>query len=47
MSMLNFYINRAGKRLPSAQFQPSAKAKDELRKLHVKARRPDSTIVAD
>jgi hypothetical protein len=34
MSMLNFYINRAGKKLPSAQREILDKAKDELRKLY-------------
>ncbi|HEV8505719.1 MAG TPA: DUF3175 domain-containing protein [Chitinophagaceae bacterium] len=33
MSMLNFYINRAGKNLTSTEKQPLEKAKDELRKL--------------
>jgi hypothetical protein len=31
MSMLNFYINRAGKNLPAAQRHVLEKAKDELR----------------
>jgi predicted HNH restriction endonuclease len=31
MSMLNFYINRAGKNLPEAQLQTLEKAKEELR----------------
>jgi hypothetical protein len=31
MSMLNFYINRAGKNLPQRQKQILEKAKDELR----------------
>ncbi|KRB25601.1 hypothetical protein ASD99_27870 [Mesorhizobium sp. Root695] len=31
MSMLNFYINRAGKNLPAARRQVLEKAKDELR----------------
>jgi hypothetical protein len=31
MSMLNFYINRAGKNLPEKQKQVLEKAKDELR----------------
>lgn len=34
MSMLNFYINRAGKNLPSEQKQILEQAKDELRKLY-------------
>lgn len=33
MSMLNFYINRAGKNLPSSQRKILEKAKVELRKL--------------
>lgn len=33
MSMLNFYINRAGKNLSNKQKQVLAKAKDELRLL--------------
>lgn len=36
MSMLNFYINRAGKNLPDDQRQTLEKAKDELRKLYRK-----------
>src|ERR1700758_1087038 len=32
MSMLNFYINRAGKNLPESQKDILEKAKDELRK---------------
>jgi hypothetical protein len=34
MSMLNFYINRAGKKLPRAQLEVLQKAKDELRQLY-------------
>jgi hypothetical protein len=34
MSMLNFYINRAGKKLPSEQREILEKAKDELRELY-------------
>lgn len=33
MSMLNFYINRAGKNISAAQRKRLEKAKDELRKL--------------
>jgi hypothetical protein len=33
MSMLNFYINRAGKNLPAARRRTLEKAKAELRKL--------------
>lgn len=36
MSMLNFYINRAGKSLPEKQLHLLEKAKDELRKLYGK-----------
>lgn len=39
MSMLNFYINRAGKTLPPAQRAILEKAKDELRDLYGKPRR--------
>jgi len=34
MSMLNFYINRAGKNLPAEQRRVLERAKDELRKLY-------------
>ena len=34
MSMLNFYINRAGENLPQEQKAILEKAKDELRKLY-------------
>ncbi|HEY2649134.1 MAG TPA: DUF3175 domain-containing protein [Puia sp.] len=33
MSMLNFYINRAGKNLPDTKLRVLENAKDELRKL--------------
>jgi len=33
MSMLNFYINRAGKGLSNKEKEPLEKAKGELRKL--------------
>lgn len=36
MSMLTFYINRAGKDLPAKQKQVLEQAKDELRKLYGK-----------
>lgn len=36
MSMLNFYINRAGKNLPASQKKVLTKAKDKLRELHEK-----------
>lgn len=34
MSMLNFYINRAGRNLPSKQKAVLQKAKEELRRLY-------------
>jgi len=37
MSMLNFYINRAGKTLPAARKRILSDAKDELRRLFKKA----------
>ena len=36
MSMLTFYINRAGKELPKTQKNRLMRAKDELRKLYGK-----------
>jgi hypothetical protein len=36
MSMLNFYINRAGKNLSAAKKRRLEKAKDELRRIHEK-----------
>lgn len=39
MSMLVFYINRAGKGLPEAEKQKLEKAKDELRALYGKPRK--------
>jgi hypothetical protein len=36
MSMLNFYVNRAGKNLPATQKRVLTKAKGELRKLYGK-----------
>jgi len=41
MSMLNFYINRAGKHLSPPQREVLEKAKDELRALYEKARYGD------
>ncbi|HEX7400842.1 MAG TPA: DUF3175 domain-containing protein [candidate division Zixibacteria bacterium] len=41
MSMLNFYINRAGKNLPRRQRQILDQAKEELRELYGKPRHPD------
>jgi uncharacterized protein DUF3175 len=38
MSMLNFYINRAGKKLPARQREILEKAKEELRQLYGKPR---------
>jgi hypothetical protein len=39
--MLNFYINRAGKKLPPTQREILEKAKEELRELYAKPRRQD------
>ncbi len=39
MSMLNFYINRAGTKLPSAQRAILEEAKEDLRGLYGKPRR--------
>jgi hypothetical protein len=39
MSMLTFYINRAGKKLPQEQRARLEAAKDELRALYGKERR--------
>ena len=36
MSMLIFYINRAGKKLPKSRLQKLERAKDELRALYGK-----------
>jgi hypothetical protein len=38
MSMLTFYINRAGKSLPAAQRKRLEAAKDELRRLYGRSR---------
>jgi hypothetical protein len=38
MSMLTFYLNRAGKNLPSARREVLEKAKDDLRELYGKPR---------
>jgi len=40
MSMLNFYMNRAGRTLPQRQRRVLTQAKDELRRLFGKAPRP-------
>ena len=37
MSMLTFYINRAGRKLPTAQLRVLERAKDELRRLYGRA----------
>ena len=39
MSMLNFYINRAGKGLPDSQRRVLERAKDELRELFGRTRK--------
>lgn len=39
MSMLNFYINRAGRNLPHARRECLEQAKDELRDLYGRPRR--------
>jgi hypothetical protein len=39
MSMLNFYINRAGKKLPAGQQEILEEAKEELRELYGRPRR--------
>jgi hypothetical protein len=39
MSMLNFYVNRAGRNLPREQRDILEKAKDELRELYGRPRR--------
>ena len=39
MSMLNFYINRAGKNLPEGQRAVLEQAKEELRELYGRPRR--------
>jgi len=38
MSMLVFYVNRAGRRLPAARRRVLERAKGELRALHARAR---------
>jgi hypothetical protein len=42
MSMLNFYVNRAGKKLPNQQREILERAKEELRQLYEKPRRQPS-----
>ncbi len=39
MSMLNFYINRAGRNLPDSRRRVLERAKDELRRLYGKSSR--------
>jgi len=39
MSMLNFYINRAGKQLPASKRRKLEKAKNELRDLYGRPRK--------
>jgi hypothetical protein len=39
MSMLNFYVNRAGRNLPRKQREILEKAKEELRQLYGRPRR--------
>lgn len=39
MSMLNFYINRAGKQLPATKRKRLERAKDELRDLYGRPKR--------
>jgi hypothetical protein len=39
MSMLNFYINRAGRKLPERQRRVLEKAKEELRELYGRSRK--------
>ncbi len=43
MSMLTFYINRAGKTLPQHQLKVLEQAKDELRKAFGKATRREAS----
>jgi len=38
MSMLNFYINRAGKNLPAAQKKVLTKAKEKMKEDHAKVK---------
>jgi hypothetical protein len=40
MSMLNFYVNRAGKKLPGKQREILETAKEELRELYGRGRHP-------
>jgi hypothetical protein len=46
MSMLNFYINRAGRGLPAGQKRVLAQAKEELRRLFGKPSRKPETRAA-
>lgn len=45
MSMLNFYINRAGRKLPAEQRARLEDAKDELRALFNKPRRVSDRVI--
>jgi hypothetical protein len=40
MSMLTFYLNRAGKNLPAARRRTIMRAKEELRRLYRRPPRP-------
>jgi hypothetical protein len=42
MAMLNFYLNRAGKKLPLEQREILERAKEELRELYGRPRRHDA-----
>ena len=44
MSMLNFYINRAGSQLPTAQRARLEQAKDELRELYGRPRKKNAAL---
>jgi hypothetical protein len=44
MSMLNFYVNRAGKKLSSEQKERLDAAKDELRELYHRPRRGSTNV---
>lgn len=46
MSMLNFYVNRAGQNLPKAQRKNLDKAKDELRKDFGRLRNEKRTAIS-
>jgi hypothetical protein len=44
MSMLNFYINRAGKNLPAGKKKVLTKAKDELKAMHAKEKDSEKRV---